>query len=195
MKNPDKRAAARRAADGMNSGADTLVIVNSKQGSGLQYAKWLVKELDCDAISYEKNKLGYSAYYKNVIYIGWVRGGDIMKLNILRQNISNFRLNEKNFIVAAVGVMEPTDTYIKHLKHVNGCHDMRDEKFFLLPGRFEPNKNGITNAAAIKAMGENMYGDLNESDASILRERLKYGYDGVAPEALLPLIKSVKSEQ
>lgn len=45
MKNLNRKAEARRAAAGMESRADTLVIVESKHGSALKYGEWISNTL------------------------------------------------------------------------------------------------------------------------------------------------------
>ena len=50
MKNLNRKAEARRAAAGMESRADTLVIVESKHGSALKYGEWISNTLHSDMI-------------------------------------------------------------------------------------------------------------------------------------------------
>ena len=57
--------------------------------------------LNCDGMQYDKRNLGYVSMYRNVIYIGAVRNGDIHMLNMLWQNYSNFGLGGKESLFYA----------------------------------------------------------------------------------------------
>ena len=74
---------------------DTLLIFSSHRGSTLQYAKWLVEDLNCDVMPYTRQRLGYSILYRNVIFLSWVRAGEIVRLKLLRQFADTFLLPEK----------------------------------------------------------------------------------------------------
>ena len=95
MKNPNRTARENRRADGGDS-TDTIVVCAGKHGTSLQYGKWLMEELDCDGMGFDKRMLGYVSMYKNVVYIGAVRNGDIHMLNMLWQNYNNFGLEGRN---------------------------------------------------------------------------------------------------
>ena len=96
MKNLNRKAEARRAAAGMESRADTLVIVESKHGSALKYGEWISNTLHTDMIPATRKYLGYASLYRNVIYIGWIKDGRIEKLNLLQQNYVNFNMDGKH---------------------------------------------------------------------------------------------------
>lgn len=189
MKNSNRTAALRRPY----KGPDTLVIVNSKNGSGLTYAKWLMKALDADGFSYEKNKLGYSVCYRNVIFLSWIRNTEITKLSVMRANYSNFHLDERNFIVAAVGIGDPTPSYINSVKQVNGLSDLPDDRFYLLPGKFDPGKMKASDSLAFKASGDQKFSALEEPDIEILKKRFEHGYDNLVVENIEPLVSYINS--
>ena len=79
MKNPNRKARENRRAETGDS-ADTIVVCSGKYGTALQYAKWLMETLKCDGMEYDKRNLGYVSMYRNVVYIGAVRNGDIPRL-------------------------------------------------------------------------------------------------------------------
>ena len=115
MKNLNRKAEARRAAAGMESRADTLVIVESKHGSALKYGEWISNTLHSDMIPATRKYLGYASLYRNVIYIGWIKDGRIEKLNLLQQNYVNFNMDGKHIAVIGVGIGNPTDSYLKRI--------------------------------------------------------------------------------
>jgi hypothetical protein len=104
MKNPNRTARENRRADGGDS-TDTIVVCAGKHGTSLQYGKWLMEELDCDGMGFDKRMLGYVSMYKNVVYIGAVRNGDIHMLNMLWQNYNNFGLEGRNLLDILVAVL------------------------------------------------------------------------------------------
>ena len=98
MKNPNRTARESRRADGGDS-TDTIVVCAGKHGTSLQYGKWLMEKLECDGMGFDKRKLGYVSMYRNVVYIGAVRNGDIHMLNMLWQNYNNFGLEGRNLFI------------------------------------------------------------------------------------------------
>ena len=56
MRNPNRQAAKRRAAQSENS--DTILIYNSSNGATEKYAEWIAEALDCDVMKYSRAKLG-----------------------------------------------------------------------------------------------------------------------------------------
>ena len=88
MRNPNKQAAKRRAAQSENS--DTILIYNSSNGATEKYAEWIAEALDCDVMKYSRAKLGYVSMYKNIIFGSWIRGGEITRFSMLRANPIKF---------------------------------------------------------------------------------------------------------
>ena len=106
MKNPNRTARESRRADGGDS-TDTIVVCAGKHGTSRQYGKWLMEKLECDGMGFDKRKLGYVSMYRNVVYIGAVRNGDIHMLNMLWQNYNNFGLEGRNLFICGVGLGDP----------------------------------------------------------------------------------------
>ncbi len=190
MKNPNRKAAARRSGTTDFVRPDTILVYNSHRGSTHEYAEWITKALDCDVMSYSRKMLGVTTYYKNVIFMGWVKGTEITKLNVLKQNQANFHLSDKNLIIVAVGAMEPTEKYIDALRFRNGITEDGPGTFFYLPGRFDPASLSPTNKSALKMMMPGMC-SIEPEKADEVVKRFETGYDGVDKKNILPIVEVV----
>lgn len=192
MKNPNRTAEQRRNAAGISNGRDTLIVVDSKHGSALQYAKWLSDMLDTDLVPYSRKYLGYSSLYKNVIYIGWVKEGEIQHLNMLQQNYSNFNLAGKKIVVIAVGLGADSKTYwktISQYNHVEGFADL----FYCLPGDFIPKKLKAGDMNTINSFRRLATKTFGQKDAELILTRMSSGYKGMDKDKLLPIVKEISS--
>lgn len=189
MRNPNRRAAQRRANEADSS--DTILIYNSNNGATRQYAEWLAKALDCDVMQYSRSKLGYASMYKNIIFGSWIRGGEIARFNILRQNFAHFGIENNNIIVFATGLIDPGEEYYNYVKSLNGCKEMKDDCFYILPGRFSPDKCKSSDKIALKALGDRVFEGLNDAEKEIFKKRFKQGYDGVKLKEIQPIIEKV----
>lgn len=192
MRNPNRTAAERRAkALSDENQSDTLIIYNSSNGSTMQYASWLSDVLDCDVANYSKQNIAYASLYKKVIFIGWLRAGEITRLMVLRQNYDNFSLSEKELFVVAVGIgpIESKD-YIRYLRKRNGCESSKIH-FYYIPGRYDPSKVKGVDKASVKAMANSMFDGMSEEEAALFSERLSQGFNGLSPEHLKPIVEDV----
>ena len=192
MKNPNRTARENRKAETGDS-ADTIVVCSGKYGTSLQYAKWLMESLDCDCMEYNKKMLGYVSMYRNVVYIGAVRGGDIHMLNMLWQNYNNFGLDGRNLFICGVGLGDPDNrTYVDLLRRRNGCENQHNIDFFILPGRFNKNKLKIMDRSLFSNFaGGEAQGLYNINDAALILERANNNYDGMSRDALYPVIRRI----
>ena len=193
MKNPNRTARENRRADGGDS-TDTIVVCAGKHGTSLQYGKWLMEELDCDGMGFDKRMLGYVSMYKNVVYIGAVRNGDIHMLNMLWQNYNNFGLEGRNLFICGVGLGDPdSQSYVDLLRRRNGCEGQNNISFFMLPGTIRKNKLILLDKALFKNFIEvGAYGLYEKEDADLIIERAKNDYDGMSRDSLEPVIKKIK---
>ena len=193
MKNPNRTARENRRADGGDS-TDTIVVCAGKHGTSLQYGKWLMEELDCDGMGFDKRMLGYVSMYKNVVYIGAVRNGDIHMLNMLWQNYNNFGLEGRNLLICGVGLGDPDSrSYVDLLRRRNGCEGQNNISFFMLPGTIRKNKLILLDKALFKNFIEvGAYGLYEKEDADLIIERAKNDYDGMSRDSLEPVIKKIK---
>ena len=193
MKNPNRTARENRRADGGDS-TDTIVVCAGKHGTSLQYGKWLMEELECDGMGFDKRKLGYVSMYKNVVYIGAVRNGDIHMLNMLWQNYNNFGLEGRNLLICGVGLGDPDSrSYVDLLRRRNGCEGQNNISFFMLPGTIRKNKLILLDKALFKNFIEvGAYGLYEKEDADLIIERAKNDYDGMSRDSLEPVIKKIK---
>ena len=193
MKNPNRTARENRRADGGDS-TDTIVVCAGKHGTSLQYGKWLMEELECDGMGFDKRKLGYVSMYKNVVYIGAVRNGDIHMLNMLWQNYNNFGLEGRNLLICGVDlggrrIIKKVDL----LRRRNGCEGQNNISFFMLPGTIRKNKLILLDKALFKNFIEvGAYGLYAKEDADLIIERAKNDYDGMSRDSLEPVIKKIK---
>jgi hypothetical protein len=193
MKNPNRTARENRRADGGDS-TDTIVVCAGKHGTSLQYGKWLMEELECDGMGFDKRMLGYVSMYKNVVYIGAVRNGDIHMLNMLWQNYNNFGLEGRNLLICGVGLGDPDSrSYVDLLRRRNGCEGQNNISFFMLPGTIRKNKLILLDKALFKNFIEvGAYGLYEKEDADLIIERAKNDYDGMSRDSLEPVIKKIK---
>ena len=193
MKNPNRTARENRRADGGDS-TDTIVVCAGKHGTSLQYGKWLMEELDCDGMGFDKRMLGYVSMYKNVVYIGAVRNGDIHMLNMLWQNYNNFGLEGRNLFICGVGLGDPdSQSYVDLLRRRNGCEGQNNISFFMLPGTIRKNKLILLDKALFKNFIEvGAYGLYAKEDADLIVERARNDYDGMSRDSLEPVIKKIK---
>lgn len=189
MKNPNRRAAERRAANNKGGDVDTLIVYSSSNGSTMKYASWLAEALDADIVPYSRKHIAYTSLYRNVIFIGWIRAGEITRLSILKQNYGQFGLVSKNVIIVGVGIGPDTETYRDFIADRNG---ITEDSFFLLPGCYDPKKIKKVDAGSLSAMRGSMCSGMNKADAEVIISRLgENGYDGVNKESLLPVIEAV----
>lgn len=197
MKNPNRTAAIRRA-EANGDETDTIVIYNSKSGSTLQYAKWISTALRCDIMPYTRRRLGLCTYYNNVIFGGWIRNGEITRLNMLKQNFGNFNLDTKNVIIFGVGIAEPTARYIERLQAFNwqyaGEETAGTEDFFYLPGRFD-NRRGAQGRLALMGAANSILRGMPQEEVDIFIDRIEGGYNGMDPKYIEPIIDRVHASQ
>jgi len=192
MKNPDRKARENRRAETGDS-ADTIVVCSGKYGTALQYAKWLMEALNCDGMEYDKKNLGYVSMYKNVVYIGAVRNGDIHMLNMLWQNYNNFGLDGRNLYICGVGLGDPESrSYVDLLRRRNGCEGQNNIDFFMLPGRIRKERLKLLDRSLFKDFaGGGAYGTYDKEDADLIIQRAESNYDGMSKDALEPIIMRI----
>ena len=192
MKNPNRTARENRRADGGDS-TDTIVVCAGKHGTSLQYGKWLMEKLECDGMGFDKRKLGYVSMYRNVVYIGAVRNGDIHMLNMLWQNYNNFGLEGRNLFICGVGLGDPDSrSYVDLLRRRNGCEGQNNINFFVLPGAVQKSKLIMLDKALFKNFIEvGDYGLYDKADADLIIQRAENNYDGVSRDALEHVIKRI----
>lgn len=190
MKNPNRKADVRRAADGIANRADTLVVVASHGGSALQYAKWISDILETDMVPANRKYLGYTSLYKNIIYIGCVKEGRIDTLGLLQQNYANFNLDGKHIITVAVGLGDPTNTYLSKLMEYNSLCNF-GESFYFLPGRSSLEKRKAGEMVKLDRCMKELPKLYGKEDADVIGLRLAKGYDGVDREKIQPIIDEI----
>ncbi|ASS38308.1 flavodoxin domain-containing protein [Mogibacterium pumilum] len=189
MRNPNRQAAKRRAIE--SEGSDTILIYNSSNGITEKYAEWIAEALDCDVMKYSRAKLGYASMYKNIIFGGWLRGGEITRFNMLRANLSHFGIDNNNLIVFTTGIIEPTEEYRTFVKGLNGCKQLPDDCFYMLPGKFDSRECRSADKIALKAMGEKIFAPVPEVQVDEAKARFENGYDGVDLKSIQPIIEKV----
>lgn len=189
MKNPNRMARENRRLDGGDS-TDTIVVCSGRTGTALQYAKWLMEALNCDGMQYDKKNLGYVSMYKNVVYIGAVRNGDIDMLNMLWQNYNNFGLEGRNLFICGVGIGDPNRrSYYDILRRRNGCEGQDNINFFILPGRIRKDRLKLLDRSVFKNFSEGgAYGLYDKADADLIIQRAESNYDGMSKDAIEPVI-------
>ncbi len=192
MKNPNRTARENRRAE-VGDSTDTIVVCSGKTGTALQYAKWLMEALNCDGMAYDKKNLGYVSMYKNVVYIGAVRNGDIHMLNMLWQNYNNFGLDGRNLFICGVGIGDAESrSYVDLLRRRNGCEGQDNIDFFILPGRIRKDRLKLLDRSLFKDFfGGGAYGTYDKADADLIIQRAESNYDGVSRDALEPLIMKI----
>lgn len=192
MKNPNRTARENRRAETGDS-SDTIVVCSGKYGTALQYAKWLMEMLGCDGMEYDKKNLGYVSMYKNVVYIGAVRNGDIHMLNMLWQNYNNFGLDGRNLYICGVGLGDPESrSYVDLLRRRNGCEGQSNIDFFILPGRVRKERLKLLDRSLFKDfITGGAYGMYEKDDADLIMQRAENNYDGMSKEALDPVIRRI----
>lgn len=188
MKNPNRQAAIRRSAAHGGNETDTIVVYNSSNGSTMQYAEWIATALDADIIPYSRKTLGYVTLYRNVIFIGWIRAGEITRLSMLKQNAGQFGLAGKNIFICGVGLGPDSEEYRTKLCKRNG---IEKDLFFYLEGRYNPSQIKKVDAAALAAMKNTLYDEMTREDADVLRERLENGYDGLNSSKISDIVEAV----
>lgn len=192
MKNPNRQARQNRRAETGDS-SDTIVVCSGKTGTALQYAKWLMDMLNCDGMEYDKKNLGYVSMYRNIVYIGAVRNGDIHMLNMLWQNYNNFGLEGRNLFICGVGLGDPESrSYVDLLRRRNGCDGQDNIHFFILPGRTGKGRLKLLDRSVFKDfVGGAAYGLYDKKDADLIIQRAESNYDGVSRDALDPVIMKI----
>lgn len=193
MKNPNRTARETRRAETGDS-TDTIVVCSGKHGTALQYAKWLMQMLDCDGMEYSRKNFGYVSMYKNVVYIGSIRNGDIHMLNMLWQNYNNFDLGGRNLFICGVGIGDPESrTYFELLRRRNGCEGQSNIHFFILPGRIRKERLNLLDRSLLRDFASGgAYGLYDKEDADLIMQRALSNYDGVSWDAIEPIVTKIR---
>lgn len=173
---------------------DTIVVCSGRNGTALQYAKWLMQMLSCDGMEYSRKNLGYVSMYRNVVYIGAIRNGDIHMLNMLWQNYNNFGLDGRNLFICGVGIGDPeSKTYVDLLRRRNGCEGQSNIHFFILPGRVRKEKLKMLDRSLFKDfVSGGAYGLYDKEDADLIIQRAESNYDGMSWDALADVVTKIK---
>ena len=166
----------------------TVLVYRSRRGSALQYARWIVEELDCDVMPFSRRWLGHVILYRTVVFLSWARAGEIVGLGLLRACAERFLLPTKELWVVAVGASGPTPGVMARLRERNLSGGIAHASLWTLPGRHAPGKDRLLKWA----YGRGMYDGLGPTDAAVLRERLAEGFDGVDRSALAPLLQALR---
>jgi len=170
--------------------SDTIIVYNSSNGSTAKYAEWLSEVLECDVVNYNRKNLAYISLYRTVIFMSWIRAGEITRISMLRQNYDNFKLGEKNLFIAGIGIgPQDSEAYVDRIKNLNGVSG--GIRLYYLPGRYDPDKVKGVDKTALAAMSGTMYDGMTGEDTEIMKERFAGGYDGVDPDNLRQLVQDV----
>lgn len=175
----------------------TIVLYTSKRGSTKRYAKWIAEELDCEAIVFSKDKLSLIKDYDTVVYGGWVRGGGIVGLDIIRKNFK--KLEEKKLIVFAVGLsIDNKDNYLQ-LRDLNFKSPLNLVPLFVCAGIFDPKKvkgfDKLIIGVLKKIIGsgnKRLPKGIDEDNEAQVRKSLAEGVDLIDRKYILPIIDAVK---
>ena len=191
MRNPNRTANKRRAENEENVRPDTLIVANSRYGSSNQYTQWLIDRLGADAMSYNKQQLGYTSLYRNIIWVGAIRDAVISNVHMLWQNHHNFGLDGKKIIICGVGIGDPENPdYFNKVMARSGCGPEFCSRY-ILPGRIDLSRLRLIDRPQVDKFlidSKRIYG---EETHLLVNERAADNYNGVDARALEPVIQEI----
>ncbi|MBQ9075638.1 MAG: hypothetical protein IJY32_06725 [Mogibacterium sp.] len=179
MRNPNRTANKRRAENEENVRPDTLIVANSRYGSSNQYTQWLIDRLGADAMSYNKQQLGYTSLYRNIIWVGAIRDAVISNVHMLWLNHHNFGLDGKKIIICGVGIGDPENPdYFNKVMARSGCGPEFCSRY-ILPGRIDQSRLRLIDRPQFDKFlidSKRIYG---EETHLLVNERAADNYNGV----------------
>jgi hypothetical protein len=191
MRNPNRTANKRRAENEENVRPDTLIVANSRYGSSNQYTQWLIDRLGADAMSYNRQQLGYTSLYRNIIWVGAIRDAVISNVHMLWQNHHNFGLDGKKIIICGVGIGDPENPdYFNKVMARSGCGPEFCSRY-ILPGRIDQSRLRLIDRPQFDKFlidSKRIYG---EETHLLVNERAADNYNGVDARALEPVIQEI----
>lgn len=111
-----------------------VVIFKSSTGFTKQYAQWIAKELNTEAVDIKKIDSINLNEYDSVIFGGWVMANTIAGLNKIR------KLNIRNLIVFAVGAALDNEEIQEAIISTN---KLQGVPFFYMPGGIKFDKHNF----------------------------------------------------
>ena len=154
------------------------IVYTSHAGSTKQYAEMLSAKTGIPAYELSSAEALENA---EVIYFGWVMGGDLQGLSKAREAFGTLK------VVVAVGMMVSEKT-----KAEVGEKNRITEPFFYLPGEFNIKKLKGMYKMMMSMMLRMMKGKVKESDDPADKRALELfenGFNGVKEENLAPIIE------
>lgn len=192
-RNTNRTAGLRRAENEEVVRPDTVIVCSGKYGSCEQYTRWLMDRLDCDAMPYAKNTLGYVSLYRNIVWIGAIRDSAISKLGILWQNHHNFGLEGKKIIVCGVGLGDPAnEEYFARVMRRSGA-DQGLNSSYILPGRIDISRLNMLDKPQFEKFLIDAKRQYGEETAALINERAADAYNGLDAAALDPVVDEIMS--
>ncbi len=191
MRNSNRTATKRREAGEDIVRPDTIIVSSGKYGTCDQYTRILMERLGADAIGYSKKTLGYTSLYKNIIWIGAIKDGEIRNINIFWQNYNNFGLDGKKIIACGVGLGDPDNkAYFDKVMARSSCNQGFSSNY-ILPGRVDRDRLNFLDKPQFEKFlvdSKRIYG---EETAILINERVANEYNGVDFAALEPIIEEI----
>ena len=191
MRNPNRTAWQRREENEEVVRPDTLIIAAGRYGSCNQYTRWLIDRLGADAMVYNKQQLGYASRYRNIIWVGAIKDGEIKGVSLLWQNYHNFGLAGKKIIVCGVGLGDPeNEDYFRKVMRRSGS-DQGYCTCCILPGRIDQGRLNMLDRPQFDKFlvdAKRIYG---EETAALINERAANNYNGVDAAALDPIVSEI----
>ena len=191
MRNPNRTARQRREENEDIVRPDTIAVCSGKYGSCEQYTRWLISRLDCDAIQFDKNQLGYVSLYRNIIWVGPIKDAEIRGVNLMWQNHHNFGLEGKKIIVCGVGLGDPSNKdYFDKVMARSGSN----QGFcscYILPGRIDRKKLRLLDGPQFDKFLVDATRIYGEETSELINERAAANYNGVDAAALDPVIDEI----
>lgn len=171
-----------------------LILFTSNCGSTKTYAEDLSKTLNADVFPLKGYKLKKMKDYDTIIYMGWVRGGEIMGLN---KFLTEWDLiSEKNVIVCSVGMSMPSADGRRILINQN-LLDLYHIRYYQMRGSFDFTKlkfpNSFLISQSIKRMSQT--GEAIEKPyLARIKEEPIIVYDREKMDRVIEVVRSLEKE-
>lgn len=156
------------------------IVYTSNAGSTKEYAEMLSAKTGIAAYDFSAGKIPENS---EVIYFGWVMGGDIQGISKARERFGELKA------VVAVGMMVSEKT-----KAEVSAKNFVSEPFFYLPGEFNISKLKGMYKMMMNMMLRMMKGKVRESgdpDDKRALELFENGFNGVKEENLSELVEFI----
>lgn len=174
-----------------------LVLYQSKTGNTKKYAEDIAKAINADIYPLKRFRIKKVRNYDNIIFGGWVMGGNIQGLNKFLADYELY-MKDKNIIVFSVGMSYPNQQGREELISQN-LLDLYHVRFYQFRGSFDINKLKFPYSWAMKRSIGMMANDpkqaANYEQLQKIYDHPIEFYDQAKVDKVISVIKSLEAQE